>query len=57
MPPLIPPPAIHGNVVKDILAGDINIADNIQHFPLDSINDVVRSAMDHKLEKRAILVP
>jgi 6-hydroxycyclohex-1-ene-1-carbonyl-CoA dehydrogenase len=44
-------------VVDKVLNGNINILDNIEERPLDSINDVVALAFDHKLTKRVIFVP
>ncbi|MBI3534413.1 MAG: 6-hydroxycyclohex-1-ene-1-carbonyl-CoA dehydrogenase, partial [Deltaproteobacteria bacterium] len=50
-------PAYYANVVDKVLSGKINLLDNIQEFSLDSINQVIAQALEHKLEKRAILVP
>ena len=43
--------------VDKVLKGNINVLDNIEEHPLDSINDIIKLAMDHKLTKRAILKP
>ncbi len=59
--------SLHGNwgcsprhypaVVKDVLARKINLLDNIEIHPLDEINDLVALALEHKLDRRAILIP
>jgi 6-hydroxycyclohex-1-ene-1-carbonyl-CoA dehydrogenase len=43
--------------VDDVLAGRINISDNIEEHPLDSINEIIGLALAHKLEKRVVFVP
>ncbi|MBT3236089.1 MAG: 6-hydroxycyclohex-1-ene-1-carbonyl-CoA dehydrogenase [Bdellovibrionales bacterium] len=50
-------PAYYDNVVESAIAGEIDIKSNVEPFPLDSINQVVGMAMEHKLEKRAIFIP
>jgi hypothetical protein len=40
-----------------VLSGKINLLDNIEPRPLDSINEVLSQALDHQLEKRVIFVP
>ncbi|UCF06243.1 MAG: 6-hydroxycyclohex-1-ene-1-carbonyl-CoA dehydrogenase [bacterium] len=44
-------------VVEKVLKGSINLLDNIEEHPLDSINEIVPLAFEHKLEKRVIFVP
>ncbi len=44
-------------VVKQVLAGKINLLDNIEERPLESINEVIPLAQQHKLEKRIVFVP
>ena len=48
-------PQYYNDVVKGVLENRINILDNIEEHPLESINDVLKLALEHKLEKRAIL--
>ncbi len=50
-------PENYPGAVEKVLKGNINILDNIEEHPLDSINDIIKLAMDHKLSKRAILKP
>ncbi len=50
-------PAHYPAVVDDVLARKINLLDNIETHPLDGINNLVKLAFEHKLERRAILVP
>jgi 6-hydroxycyclohex-1-ene-1-carbonyl-CoA dehydrogenase len=44
-------------VAKDALEGRINLKDNVEPRPLETINDVIPLALDHKLEKRVIFTP
>jgi 6-hydroxycyclohex-1-ene-1-carbonyl-CoA dehydrogenase len=44
-------------VVDKVIQGNVNVLDNIEERPLDSINEVVPLAFDHKLAKRVIFVP
>ncbi len=41
----------------DVLNGRINIHDNVEARPLETINDVLTLAVDHKLDKRVIFTP
>lgn len=50
-------PAYYPAVIQDVLDKKINLKDNIQEFPLHSVNEVIRDSLNHKLEKRAIFVP
>jgi len=50
-------PEHYPDVVEKVLQEKINVLDNIEEHPLDSINEMVKLAFDHKLSKRAILVP
>jgi 6-hydroxycyclohex-1-ene-1-carbonyl-CoA dehydrogenase len=50
-------PEHYADVVKEVLAGQINVRDNIEERPLDSINDVLELALEHKLERRVVFVP
>ncbi|MEE8258142.1 MAG: 6-hydroxycyclohex-1-ene-1-carbonyl-CoA dehydrogenase [Sphingomonadales bacterium] len=50
-------PSHYPAVVEDVLIQKINLLDNIETHPLDEINGLVKLAFEHKLERRAILVP
>ena len=50
-------PEYYPAVVEKVVGKKINILDNIEEHPLDSINEVVQAALAHKLTKRAILKP
>ena len=50
-------PEYYPAVVDMVLRKEINILDTIELRPLDSINEVIALAMQHKLEKRVIFVP
>jgi 6-hydroxycyclohex-1-ene-1-carbonyl-CoA dehydrogenase len=50
-------PEYYPEVVEAVLAGRINVRDNVETRPLESINDVMQLALDHKLEKRVVFVP
>lgn len=50
-------PEYYPEVVEEVLAGRVNVRDNVETRPLESINDVMQLAIDHKLEKRVVFVP
>jgi len=50
-------PEYYPEVVAEVLQGRINVRDNVEARPLDSINDVMQLAMDHKLDKRVVFEP
>jgi 6-hydroxycyclohex-1-ene-1-carbonyl-CoA dehydrogenase len=50
-------PEHYPKVVDEVLSGRINVRDNIEEHPLDSINDLMQLALEHRLERRAVLVP
>jgi 6-hydroxycyclohex-1-ene-1-carbonyl-CoA dehydrogenase len=50
-------PEYYPAVVDEVLQGRINVKDNVEIHPLDSINEVFPAALEHKFEKRVILVP
>jgi len=50
-------PEYYANVVREVVAGRINVRDNVEERPLDSINDIFKLALEHKLERRVVLVP
>jgi len=50
-------PDLYPEVVDQVLSGVIHVRDNIERHPLDSINEMFARAMDHDLDKRAVLVP
>jgi 6-hydroxycyclohex-1-ene-1-carbonyl-CoA dehydrogenase len=50
-------PELYPELVKMVLRSEINIKDTVELRPLDSINEVIAMAMQHKLEKRVIFIP
>ena len=44
-------------VVEKVLNKEINVLDTIEERPLDSINEVIELALQHKLEKRVVFIP
>ena len=44
-------------VLKKVLNKDINILDNIELHPLQTINEIIPQALNHKIEKRVIFCP
>lgn len=50
-------PIYYSDVINDVLSKKINVLDNIQQYPLSEMNAVVREALEHRLTKRAILIP
>jgi 6-hydroxycyclohex-1-ene-1-carbonyl-CoA dehydrogenase len=50
-------PEYYPEVVSEVLQGKINVRDNVEIHPLDSINDVILMVLEHKIEKRVVFVP
>jgi len=50
-------PEYYPEVVGEVIAGRIQVKPNIETHPLDSINEVFKMAAEHRLERRAVLVP
>ena len=50
-------PEYYPAIVRDVIAGKINVRDNIEAHPLDSINDVIPLALEHRIERRVVFVP
>jgi len=50
-------PEYYPEVVAAVLRGEINVRDNIEEYPLDQINRVFDLAIQHKLDRRPVLVP
>lgn len=50
-------PELYPAAVADVLKGRINVRDNVEARPLETINDVIPLALEHKLEKRVIFTP
>ncbi len=50
-------PEYYPAVVDKVLKNEINILDTIEEHPLDSINEIISMAFEHKLEKRVIFTP
>lgn len=50
-------PTYYGDVVQDIIQNKIKLKENIELHPLDSINEVIPMALNHKLKKRVIFTP
>jgi len=44
-------------VVRDVIAGRVDVRSNIQNHPLDTINEVVPLALAHKIERRVVFIP
>ena len=50
-------PDYYSKVVDLVLDGTINVLDNIEEHPLDSINEIIPLALEHKLYKRVVFTP
>lgn len=50
-------PEYYPDVLAEVLGGRVNIRDNVEQHPLDSINEILPLALEHKLEKRVVFVP
>ncbi len=50
-------PDLYPDAVAAVLDGRIDVRSNVETHPLDSIDDVFRMALEHRLRRRAVLVP
>lgn len=50
-------PELYPEVVELIASRKLNIKDFVQTFPMSKINEVFQNTLDHKYDKRSVLVP
>ena len=50
-------PELYGDALDLVLDGRIAVAPFVEHHPLESIGEVFQSVHEHKLARRAVLVP
>lgn len=50
-------PELYPEVVDLIASGKLNIKDFVQTFPMSKINEVFKNTLNHKYDKRSVLVP
>jgi 6-hydroxycyclohex-1-ene-1-carbonyl-CoA dehydrogenase len=50
-------PEFYPEVIDEVVSGRINVKDNIEEHPLDSVNDILQLALGDKLERRVVFVP
>jgi 6-hydroxycyclohex-1-ene-1-carbonyl-CoA dehydrogenase len=50
-------PELYPEVLDLIVSGKLDIKDFVQTFPMSKINEVFNNTLDHKYDKRSILVP
>jgi len=50
-------PELYPEVVELIASGKLEIKDFVQTFPLSQINEVFKNTLEHKYDKRSVLVP
>jgi 6-hydroxycyclohex-1-ene-1-carbonyl-CoA dehydrogenase len=50
-------PELYPEVIELIASGKLNIKDFVQTFPMSKINEVFKNTLEHKYDKRSILVP
>lgn len=50
-------PELYSEVVDLIASGKLDIKDFIQIFPMSLINEIFKNTLNHKYEKRSVLVP
>jgi len=50
-------PELYPKVLDLIVSGKLDIKDFVQTFPMSKINEVFNNTLDHKYNKRSILVP
>jgi 6-hydroxycyclohex-1-ene-1-carbonyl-CoA dehydrogenase len=50
-------PELYPEVVDLIASGKLEIKDFVETFPMSKINDVFKNTLEHKYDKRSVLVP
>lgn len=50
-------PVLYPEAVALVLNGKLNVRDNVERHPLAEINAVFKAGLEHRLERRAVLVP
>ena len=50
-------PDLYPEVVELVNSGELNVDNFVETFPLSKINEVFKNTLEHKYEKRSILVP
>jgi 6-hydroxycyclohex-1-ene-1-carbonyl-CoA dehydrogenase len=50
-------PELYPDVVDLIASGKLDIKDFVQTFPMSQINEVFQNTLEHKYDKRSVLVP
>mgnify|MGYP003948728169 FL=1 len=50
-------PELYPEVVDLIASGKLDIKDFVETFPMSQINEVFKNTLDHKYDKRSVLVP
>jgi 6-hydroxycyclohex-1-ene-1-carbonyl-CoA dehydrogenase len=50
-------PELYPEVVDLIASGKLDIKDFVEIFPMSKINDVFKNTLEHKYDKRSVLVP
>lgn len=50
-------PELYPEVVELIASGKLDISDFVQTFPMSEINTVFQNTLEHKYDKRSVLVP
>lgn len=50
-------PELYPEVVELIASGKLKIKDFVQTFPMSKINEVFKNTLEHKYDKRSVLVP
>ena len=50
-------PELYSEVVELIASGKLDIKDFIQVFPMSRINEIFKNTLNHKYDKRSVLVP
>lgn len=50
-------PEYYPACVEEVLQGRVNVRDNVEQHALDTINEVIPLALEHKIEKRVVFEP
>ena len=50
-------PELYPEVVDLIASGKLDIKEFIETFPMSKINEVFKNTLEHKYDKRSVLIP
>jgi 6-hydroxycyclohex-1-ene-1-carbonyl-CoA dehydrogenase len=50
-------PEYYPDVAREVIAGRINVKDNVERHALETINDVIPRVMKHEIQRRVVFTP